>query len=124
MFPGSKRNPTGHLIRVHIVALAPAFLSPIYERKPELITITRRMARRLRAVFRRSVLGINHKGEIPPLVLHAENQCLRAQYRYHDLAVEYVEPAGVRHLDSILVPRSELSSLWFTYQIPFLIKEH
>jgi hypothetical protein len=29
---------------------------------------------------------------ISPLVLHAENQHLRAQYRYHDLAVENVAP--------------------------------
>jgi hypothetical protein len=37
-----------------------------------LITITRRGARRLRAVFRRRALGIHPRGTIPPLVLHAE----------------------------------------------------
>jgi hypothetical protein len=37
-----------------------------------MITITRRQARRLRGVFRRSVLGIAHRGIIPPLVLRAE----------------------------------------------------
>jgi hypothetical protein len=63
-----------------------------------LITITRHAARRLRAVFRRSLLGITHKGMIPPPVLHAEDQHLRAQYRYHDLAVEYVAPGCQRQL--------------------------
>jgi hypothetical protein len=35
---------------------------------------------------------------IPPLVLHAENQHLRAQYRYHDPAVENVAPGCHRQL--------------------------
>src|SRR5438874_924963 len=55
-------------------------------------------------MFRRSVLGITHRGAIPPLILHAEGQQLRAQYRYHDLAIEYVEPGVHRLLDSIPVP--------------------
>ena len=76
-----------------------------------MITITRQMARRLRAVFRRSVLGIHHKGAIPPLVLHAEGRQLRAQYRYDDLAVEYVEPGGPRQLDSVPVPLEALADV-------------
>jgi len=75
------------------------------------ISITRHAARRLRAVFRRSVLGISHKGLIPPLVLHAEGQLLRAQYQYHDLSVEYVEPGGFRQLDSIPMPLGALADL-------------
>jgi hypothetical protein len=75
------------------------------------IAITRHAARRLRAVFRRSVLGISHKGLIPPLVLHAEGQRLRAQYRYHDLAVEYTEPGCVRQLDSIPIPLEALADV-------------
>src|SRR3954453_3411181 len=76
-----------------------------------LITITRHAARRLRAMFRRSVLGITHRGALPPLVLHAEAQQLRAQYRYHDLAIEYVEPVGHRLLDSIPVPLDALAEV-------------
>jgi hypothetical protein len=58
-----------------------------------MITITRRQARRLRGIFRRSVLGIGHRGTIPPLMLHAEGTQLRAQYRYAPvLAVEHVGP--------------------------------
>jgi hypothetical protein len=53
------------------------------------ITITRRQARRLKAVFRRSMLGTNHRGLIPPLVLLAVGTKLRAQYRYGALAVEH-----------------------------------
>jgi hypothetical protein len=77
----------------------------------KLITMTRHAARRLRAVFRRSVLGISHKGLIPPLVLHAEGHCLRAQYRYHDLAVEYTEPGSLRQLDSISVALEALGDV-------------
>ena len=38
----------------------------------DMITITRRQARRLRGLFRRSALGIGHRGPVPPLVFHAE----------------------------------------------------
>jgi hypothetical protein len=48
---------------------------------------------------------------IPPLVLHAEGQQLRAQYLYHDLAVEYVEPGSHGLLDSILVPLDALAEI-------------
>lgn len=75
------------------------------------ITITRHLARRLHAVLRRSVLGISQRGLIPPLVLHAEGQHLRAQYRYHDLAVEHVEPGSLRQLDSIPVPLEVLTEV-------------
>ena len=76
-----------------------------------MITITRRTARTLRAVFRRSVLGITHRSPIPPLVLHAEGTHLRAQYQYDSLAVEYVEPGSYRPLDSIPVPLDVLADI-------------
>src|SRR5258708_992881 len=60
-------------------------------------------------MLRRSVLGITHRGAIPPLVLHAESQQLRAQYRYHGLAIEYVEAHGHRLLDSIPLPLGALA---------------
>ena len=61
-----------------------------------MITLTRSQVRRLRSVFRRSTLGIHHKGAIPPLVLRADGGQLRAHYRYRDLAVTHVEPGGDR----------------------------
>jgi hypothetical protein len=73
-----------------------------------LIITTRSGVRRLRAVFRRHPLGIRHKGVIPPLVLRAEGQRLRAQFQSSDLAVEYVEPIEGHQVDSIPVPLDAL----------------
>src|SRR4029077_16434089 len=86
-----------------------------------LITITRHAARRLRAMLRRSVLGITHRGALPPLVLHAESQHLRAQYRYHGLAIEYVEANSHRVLDSIPVPLGALADLEAHEETPVVI---
>src|SRR5262249_36540105 len=74
-----------------------------------MITLTRSQVRRLRSVFRRSVLGINHRGTIPPLVLRAEGAQLRAQYQYHALAVEHIEPGSYRPALSIAVPLDALA---------------
>ena len=76
-----------------------------------MITITRRTARRLRAVLRRSVLGISRKGTILPLMLKAENQQLRVQLPYHDLAVEYLEPTDLHELESIPIPLEALADV-------------
>ena len=54
-----------------------------------MITLTRRQARTLRGVFRRSILGIAHRGPIPPLVLTAADGQLRARHRYAHLVVEH-----------------------------------
>jgi hypothetical protein len=74
-----------------------------------MITITRRQARRLRGVFRRHVLGIAHRGTIPPLVLRAGGTQLRAQYRYGALAIEHVEPGIPRPDVTIAVPLDALA---------------
>jgi hypothetical protein len=67
-----------------------------------MITITRRQARCLRGIFRRSALGISHRGIIPPLVLRAEGTQLRAHYRYVPvITVEYVE-CGVFSADETI----------------------
>jgi hypothetical protein len=87
-----------------------------------LITITRHAARRLRAMLRRSVLGITHRGALPPLVLHAESQQLWAQYRYRGLAVEYVEANGHRLLDSIPVPLDALADIEGHDETPVVIE--
>ena len=86
-------------------------MSRFTEGPTKLITITRCKARLLRSVFRRAVLGIRHRGSIPPLVLHAEGTHLRAQYQYDSLAVEYVEPGHYRPLDSIPVPLDVLGEI-------------
>src|SRR5215217_3132366 len=76
-----------------------------------MITITRRQARRLRAVFRRHVLGIAHRGSIPPLVFRADGTQLRAQHRYAALALEYAEPyTGLPH-EAIALPLDALAEL-------------
>src|SRR5262249_4132050 len=75
------------------------------------ITIIRSKASLLRSVFRRAILGIRHRGMMPPLVLHAEGTHLRARFRYDSLAVEYVEPGHYHPLDSIPVPLDALAEL-------------
>jgi hypothetical protein len=75
-----------------------------------MITITRRQARGLRGIFRRSVLGISHRGIIPPLVLRAEGTQLRVQYQYKPvLAVECVEPRENEADETIALPLDALA---------------
>src|SRR3954453_6570978 len=75
-----------------------------------MITLTRRQARRLRGVFRRSVLGIAHKGRaVPPLVFHAGGTQLRAHHRYQGLAVEHVEPGEFPPERTIALPLDALA---------------
>ncbi len=74
-----------------------------------MITLSRRQARRLRGVFRRSVLGISHKGSIPPLIVRSGGAQLRAQYRYASLAVEHVEPDGPYPAEAIALPLDALA---------------
>ena len=74
-----------------------------------MITITHQTVRRLRAVLRRSILGISHRGVIPPLVLHAEGMQLRANYRYAHLAVEFEMPGSFQPVLSVAVPLDALA---------------
>ena len=76
-----------------------------------MITITRRQARRLRAVFRRSSLGIVHRGSIPPIVFQADGAQLRAQYRYAGLAVEHTLDAETSNSGSIALPLDALADI-------------
>jgi hypothetical protein len=73
------------------------------------ITLTRSQARRLRVAFRRTALGITHRGIISDLVLRAEGAQLRAQHRYGDLAVEHVEAGSYRPAASIAIPLDALA---------------
>ena len=76
-----------------------------------MITLTRRQARCLRGVFRRSVLGIAHRGPIPPLVLRVEDGQLRARHRYGALAVEHAEPSAWPSGGSVALPIEALADL-------------
>ena len=75
------------------------------------MTVTCHALKRLRAIFRRSALLVPNRVVNLPLALHAEGAQLRAQYRYHDLAIGYVDPGGHRLLDSIPVPLDALAEI-------------
>ena len=87
-----------------------------------MITLTRNQVRRLRSVFRRSVLGINQRGPIPPLVLHAEGAQLRAHHRYRDLAVEHVEPGSYRPATSLAIPLDDLADFEGSKDSPVVLE--
>jgi hypothetical protein len=57
-----------------------------------MITITRRRARELRVILRRSALGLTRSRPAPPLVFEADGAEVRAHYRYDGLAVEHAAP--------------------------------
>ncbi len=77
---------------------------------PTMITITRRQARRLRAVFRRHALGIAHRGSVPPLVFRADPDAgLRVRHLLPDLAVECLLPGTDRPEEMIALPLDALA---------------
>ena len=87
-----------------------------------MITLTRSQVRRLRSVFRRSTLGIHHKGTIPPLVLRADGGQLRAHYRYRDLAVAHVEPGGDRPAAAVAIPLDALADFEGPGETPVVLE--
>ena len=87
-----------------------------------MITLTRNQVRRLRVAFRRSALGINHRGIVSPLVLRAEGAQLRAQYRYRDLAVDHVEPGSYRPAISIAIPLDALADFEGPAESPVVLE--
>ena len=78
-----------------------------------MIRLTRRQARRLRAVLRRSVLGIGHRGPVPPLVLRAVGTDVRAEYRHDTLAIAHVEsgPDRLPEPMALALPLDALASI-------------
>jgi hypothetical protein len=75
-----------------------------------MITLSRRQARRLRAIFRRSVLGITHRGHVPPLILHADPAAgLRVRHHHAHLAVECLLPGTDRPAEAIALPLEALA---------------
>ncbi len=87
-----------------------------------MITLTRNQVRRLRVAFRRSVLGINHRGIVSELVLRAEGAQLRAQHRYCDLAVEYVEPGSYRPAMTLAIPLDALADFEGSADTPVVLE--
>jgi hypothetical protein len=57
-----------------------------------MITITRRQARSLRGILRRTSLGLARKGPALPLVFQADGTQLLALYRYDRLAITHAVP--------------------------------
>src|SRR4051812_20704644 len=75
-----------------------------------MITITRRQARTLRAVFRRHVLGITHKGLVSPLVLRTEPDVgLRIRHHQAHLAVEGLLEGTQRSAEALALPLDALA---------------
>jgi hypothetical protein len=87
-----------------------------------MITLTRNLVRRLRVAFRRAALGIAHRGIVSELVLRAEGGELRAQHRYCDLAVEYVEPGGYRPDSSVAIPLDALADFEGAADTPVVLE--
>ena len=76
-----------------------------------MITLLRRQAHALRAVLRRSVLGIAHRGPVAPIVFLAEDGQLRARYRYAHLAIEHTSPAAWPSSGSAVLPLEALTEV-------------
>ena len=76
-----------------------------------MITLTRREARRLRAVFRRHALGITHRGPVPPLVLSADPAGLRVRHHQPHLAVEGTVPGRGDPGQTLALPLDALAAL-------------
>ena len=87
-----------------------------------MITLTRNQVRRLRAVFRRSTLGISHRGIVSELVFRAEGGQLRAQHRYADLAIEYAEPASHPHFAGLAIPLDALADFEGAADTPVVLE--
>jgi hypothetical protein len=87
-----------------------------------MITLTRSQVRRLRSVFRRSTLGIAHRGIVSELVLRTEGGQLRAQHRYCDLAVDYVEPGDHRPASGLAIPLDALADFEGAADAPVILE--
>ncbi len=74
-----------------------------------MITITRRQARSLRAIFRRSALGIAHRAPVPPIVLAVEGDQLCVRHRYAHLAVEHASSLAWPSSGSVALPLEALA---------------
>ena len=87
-----------------------------------MITLTRSQVRRLRAVFRRSTLGINHRGIVPEIIFRVEGGQLRAQHRYADLAVEYAGSGDHRPDACVAIPLDALADFEGAAETPVVLE--
>ena len=76
-----------------------------------MITLARSDARRLRAVLRRSVLGIAHRGPVPPITFAVEGDQLCARHRHGHLAVEHASACRRPSEGSVLLPLDALADI-------------
>ena len=76
-----------------------------------MITLLRRQAHALRAVLRRSVLGIAHRRPVAPIVFSVEDGQLRARYRYAHLAIEHATPLAWPSGGSAALPFDALAEV-------------
>jgi hypothetical protein len=76
-----------------------------------MITLTRRHARLLRGLCRRSTLGIAHRGPIPPLIFSVEEGQLCARYRYAQLAIEHIVASNWPSGGSVGLPLDALADV-------------
>jgi hypothetical protein len=87
-----------------------------------MITLTRRQARCLRGVLRRSSLGLPRSGPIAPLVLRADGRQLRAQYRYAGLAVEHTSPCARADSGALAIPLETLAEFEGRDEAPVVLE--
>jgi hypothetical protein len=87
-----------------------------------MITLSRRQARALRGVFRRSALGLIRRGPVPFLVLRAESRQLRAVYRYSAIAVEHVGACDPSSIGVVLLPLDALAEFEGRGEEPVVIE--
>ena len=87
-----------------------------------MITLTRRKARCLRGVLRRSALGIARRGPIAPLVLEADGAKLCARYRYGGVAVEHVAPCPRTDSGTVALPLEALADFEGRDESPVVIE--
>jgi hypothetical protein len=73
-----------------------------------MITITRRQAHELRAVFRRAAVGVTHRGALPPLAFGARGAELCLKHRYDALAVTCTVPLTHAADETVLLPLDAL----------------
>jgi hypothetical protein len=87
-----------------------------------MIIFPRRLAGRLRGVFRRLTLGITTRGTLPALVFRAEQDRLRIQHHHASLAVEYVRDGNFGPPETIALLLHALADVEGPDEIPFVLK--
>ncbi len=87
-----------------------------------MITLTRRKARCLRGILRRSALGIARRDPIAPLVLEAGGTKLCARYGYGGVAVEHVAPCPRTDSGVVALPLEALADFEGRDESPVVIE--